>query len=348
MSDDKVALNEVHFYGLSSQSNVYGLTYITYPDGNKKALVASVRGKIVSIEYQTEKGIALTPTAKEVHFTYIPGDAEIVSIDVYNRLPPGKGLVAGISFIKDAGNNPTKFLNIYSAWEPGTEYNLDNIAGKLYQDGVWERVFLLSGSDKQVHIFREDKCLSLKFSEVHEDNFFPEFQDLPSNVLWIDVKHIMNNRRLTAIGCENGYARIALVDTKNNSGTYGQVSISRINCDGYNEILLGTYGQQLLIYKSLKEEMNIETKDNKDEVQDCLSLISSDSKEGKYKLVFERMFLDPVLAMQYIDITHDGLKELMVVSLKGVHVFQHNLQKAAEKCKKKLEELHSSRQKDTG
>ena len=57
-------------------------------------------------------------------------DAEIVSIDTFNKSPPKRGLVVGITFIKDSGDKGSPFLNIYCDYEPGSEYNLDSIAGE--------------------------------------------------------------------------------------------------------------------------------------------------------------------------------------------------------------------------
>lgn len=82
-------------------------------------------------------------------------DAEIVSIDAFNKSPPKRGLVVGITFVKvlstahliyisvyvhsmwllkwlkwwqDSGDKATPFLNIYCDYEPGSEFNLDSIA----------------------------------------------------------------------------------------------------------------------------------------------------------------------------------------------------------------------------
>lgn len=89
-------------------------------------------------------------------------DAEIVSIDAFNKSPPNRGLVVGITFVKvlppvnsqliafvlfffckirssnnkrnalwswqDSGDKATPFLNIYCDYEPGSEFNLESIA----------------------------------------------------------------------------------------------------------------------------------------------------------------------------------------------------------------------------
>jgi hypothetical protein len=44
--------------------------------------------------------------------------------------------------------------------------------------------------------------------------------------------------------------------------------------------------------------------------------------EGQYQLDWQRSFSYPLLAMNRLDITHDGLDEVAVVSLKGLHILQ--------------------------
>lgn len=62
------ALEEVHYCSLQSQSNVYGLAKLFLPHAQHKVLVASLGGKVMSLEFQKS-----TPSSKEVAFTYIPG-----------------------------------------------------------------------------------------------------------------------------------------------------------------------------------------------------------------------------------------------------------------------------------
>ncbi|XP_070570250.1 KICSTOR complex protein kaptin-like [Ptychodera flava] len=441
--ESEIDLSEAHFYNLPSQSNVYGLTSITFPDGSNKILVASLRGKIVCVEYQNERGV-FRPSVKEVHFTYIPGDAEIISIDAFSRSGSGTGLVVGITFIKDAGNNPTQFLNIYSPWEAGSEYNLDSIAQgcfnleldfipyhlyhtEVFCDGSWETVFLLSGGDSQVHVYKEDKFYVMsKFEEIPCEDFFPEFKDLQSNVLWMDIKNVHGEERLTAMGCENGYFKVCVVNPKTVevlrfiSGQHdGAVTSIRVfftedtidmpcieglpsnlpgsdradaketdyhllvshaaeptivyrNCiqnglhqkyiledsekfhgiictcladvdwDGSQEILLGAYGQKLLVYKFIKsikhDEESIATNANEGQT-DCEGASPMMEDDGEYKMVWERTFAHPVLAMQYLDLTNDGLSELSLVSTKGLHILQHDLDKARDRCAQRLKQL---------
>ena len=49
---------------------------------------------------------------------------------------------------------------------------------------------------------------------------------------------------------------------------------------------------------------------------------SSSLLDGEFQLLWQRSFADPLLAMDEVDITGDGVKEIIVVSLKGLHVLQ--------------------------
>uniref|UniRef100_A0AAY5F625 Kaptin (actin binding protein) n=1 Tax=Electrophorus electricus TaxID=8005 RepID=A0AAY5F625_ELEEL len=385
---------EDSFSRFPSQSNIYGLCQA----GDQELLAATLKGKVVSFRYQDVQH-KIRPVAKEVQFTYIPVDAEIVSIDAFNKCPPNRGLVVGITFIKDSGDKATPFLNIYCDYEPGSEFNLESIAQsclnlelqftpfQLYHtelqhgEGLKETVFLLSGHDQRIHLYKENASLH-QFEEQPVERFFPELKDLPSNVLWLDVLSIDSGRRLTAYGCQNGCVGLALVDQKeteilqswrlqqdspvstvllfplklahydSNTSDQHQVieynllvtstiemavvyrdversGVSRPVCladsdqcdavlcailidldfDGQPEVLLGTYGQDLLCYKFQQ---------------------SIGETEGQFQLLWRRSFRSPLLSIIYLDLTGDGLKELAVLTIKGLHILQHSLISTAD------------------
>lgn len=91
--------------------------------------------------------------------------------------------------------------------------------------------------------------------------------------------------------------------------------VADLDGDGSNEIIIGTYGHMLLIYKQS-------------------SLASSDSSD--FQLVFQQRLAQPIYALFCCDIVGDGLKELVVVTLKAVVVFQQNLAVAADRCVERL------------
>uniref|UniRef100_A0A8C1B9G2 Kaptin (actin binding protein) n=1 Tax=Cyprinus carpio carpio TaxID=630221 RepID=A0A8C1B9G2_CYPCA len=217
---------EDSFSRFPSQSNIYGLCQA----GEQELLAATLKGKVVCFRYQDLQR-KIRPVAREIQFTYIPVDAEIVSIDAFNKSAPKRGLVVGITFIKDSGDKATPFLNIYCDYEPGSEFNLESIAQsclnlelqftpfQLYHtevhcgDGSSETVFLLSGHDQRIHLYKENASLH-QFEEQPVERLFPELQELPSNVLWLNVLSIEQNRRLTAFGCQNGSVGLSLVNQK--------------------------------------------------------------------------------------------------------------------------------------
>lgn len=99
------------------------------------------------------------------------------------------------------------YLNIYSEWEENMDFNIDNIAQNClnvelnfvpYQLThtelvLWaedeiinkEIVFLLAGSDGQVHIYREHS--DHLYKEIDNKSCFPEFLKTPSPATWIDI-----------------------------------------------------------------------------------------------------------------------------------------------------------------
>lgn len=44
--------------------------------------------------------------------------------------------------------------------------------------------------------------------------------------------------------------------------------------------------------------------------------------DGQFKLQWRRSFKSPVLSVIYLDLTGDGLRELAVLTLKGLHILQ--------------------------
>ncbi|KAM8835579.1 KICSTOR complex protein kaptin isoform 1-T1 [Synchiropus picturatus] len=400
---------EDSFSRFPSQSNIYGLCQA----GEQQLLAATLKGKVVSFTYQ-ELQQKIRPVAKEVQFTYIPVDAEIVSIDAFNKSPPKRGLVVGITFIKDSGDKATPFLNIYCDYEPGSEFNLESIAQsclnlelqftpfQLYHtevhcnDGSSETVFLLSGHDQRIHLYKENASLH-QFEEQPVERLFPELQQLPSNVLWLDMLSVADGRRLSAFGCQNGCVGLALVDqcgpeilqswqvqfdspisivslfpltceseadlpTGEKVKSYNLLVTSTIEMavvyrdvqecglshsiclpesdqwdavlcalvidldfDGQKEVLLGTYGQELLCYKFRP---------------------SVSKKDDQFELLWRRSFKSPLLSVIYLDLTGDGLRELAVLTLKGLHILQHSLTSTAdlvlERLSKRLSALKPS------
>ncbi|XP_046372680.1 KICSTOR complex protein kaptin-like [Haliotis rufescens] len=520
MGDRGWRWTDAHFCSLPSQTNVYGLTRITDSEGNNKLLVASLDGKVIAVEYQTFNN-RLTPCTKEIQFTYIPGDAEIVSVDVLRRCQGNNGIIVGITFLKLQEDEKeckpaSQFLNLYSASEVGDEANLDIVAQgclslelnfipyqllhtELLDDDSKEMVFLLSGGDNKIHMYRES-FKSHGFQETPSEEFFPEFNNIPSSVLQLSISYLDNyKRRLTVMGHQNGLVQVAYVNVtakevliswstehdspitsirlftaKNHVAcpsfldffneesareeeeqlanynllvtsalepavVYRNVLITGfedilslpnsekfdstlcscvvdIDFDGENELLVGTYGQELLAYKYFEENQHFDTdrkyslsditikagssqsntpshtsstpertlnqleelnkqRHRSDEsnsqatsVKDAQPTRKAKSQEdlfvsghgvkeeqvqleedvqppfnpAGFQLLWQRSFPGPVVGLDRLDIMGDGMDDLVVVTLKGMHILQPDLGEVAEVCRERLRGLCDS------
>jgi len=68
MAEINYLMQEVHYCRLEGQSNIYGLAQFRSSTNENRLLVASMRGKVMSVSFQKS-----VPSSREVHFTYIPG-----------------------------------------------------------------------------------------------------------------------------------------------------------------------------------------------------------------------------------------------------------------------------------
>lgn len=373
------------------------MTNLSMSNGSNKILIASISRKVFSFEYVSTEGF-LKPTVREVTFTYIPSAAEIISIDAFNKSCANDDFVIGITIIKPSSDHKTEtYFNIYSEWEPSAVFNLESVSQnclileldfipyQLYHTTVLlngdieyskEVVWLLSGSDDRIHIFREDR-VNHCYSEVKIEDYFPELMLPPSIVLWMDIQYNSDfTQRVSAYGCECGFMKLSIVNPMHNEilsywtmefdGSISSLclfnlesklkrpefvqgkengnepkpssinllvantsqssfvfmdvarcglsnlhrlqgsrefdavlcsSVADVDMDNNKEILLGTYGQELLIYKYVNK---------------------------LWVLYGQRTFANPIHSLMYVDVTGDGVRELVILSLRGVHILQHD------------------------
>lgn len=117
------------------------------------------------------------------------------------------------------------------------------------------------------------------------------------------------------------------------SSTYDCVTcceIADIDRDGINDILLGTYGQELLVYKFREPKKQ---SDGNAAVQEP-SFLSA---------FWSRSFSYPIINMSLLDMTGDGLDEIAVITTRGMHMLQCNPKLALKQLKSKLFKLKSER-----
>ena len=62
-------------------------------------------------------------------------------------------------------------------------------------------------------------------------------------------------------------------------------------------------------------------------------------ERDSYFLLWEKTFTHSLQSIAYIDLTGDGLKELVVLTVKGLYVLQHNLENSIQLCHQKVKKL---------
>nr|XP_045617862.1 KICSTOR complex protein kaptin-like isoform X1 [Procambarus clarkii]XP_045617871.1 KICSTOR complex protein kaptin-like isoform X1 [Procambarus clarkii]XP_045617879.1 KICSTOR complex protein kaptin-like isoform X1 [Procambarus clarkii] len=219
--DGKHKLNfiDAHFFSLPSQGNVYTLKPLTDAKGFTKILVASLQRKVYCLEYSNGR-----PCMREVPFTYIPGGAEIISIDAVNRSVIQEDFIIGITIIKkdDVSGQQSHFFNIYSDWDLNSDSALDVVSQnclpleldfvpyhlyhtKTKSKNGWEMVWLLSGGDCCIHLYHSDDE-SHSYQEVDGSESFPEFKQMTDITLWMDISYSSDNTRRVSATCGAGGA----------------------------------------------------------------------------------------------------------------------------------------------
>ncbi|XP_018575978.1 KICSTOR complex protein kaptin-like [Anoplophora glabripennis] len=403
---------DAHYFYIPSQGNVYTMTDLKLANGSTKLLVASLKREVFCFEYQDSPTGSLVPTTKEISFTYIPNGAEIISLDAFNKSSTTNEFVIGITIIKNSNESDSleAYLNIYSEWEENEDFNIENIAQNClnvelnfipykllhsflvkWQDDecvTKEFVFILSGSDHQVHVYREH-TLEHVYKEIDNKDFFPEFTKAPSPIIWIDVYYSEDyTERITSYACECGYIKLLKVDTKKNQVVYNFSTrfgnyISRVQIfpedDGMSNFTFEMNGNVKRIgrdekpvshSKSIPNKINLVVintilpavifhnvlefgltdyatlpRHDSTSILTCCEIADIDFDGRKEILIGnsaeEIMLLKhieqkgwcledlkkiaaPVLGLKYLDVSGDGVKELVVLGMKGVHVLQHD------------------------
>ncbi|CAH1110509.1 unnamed protein product [Psylliodes chrysocephalus] len=414
---------DVHVFHTSSQGNIYTIVELPMTNGSTKLLVASLKREIFCFEFQESSSGCLIPSSKEVSFTYIPNGAEIISMDAFSKNCSSNEIIIGITIIKNSSDSEGRldtYLNIYSG-EDTEEFNIENVAQSclnvelnfipykllhtylvIWDDGVINKevVFVLSGSDNQVHVYKENTADHI-YKEIDNQECFPEFCKTPSPVIWIDIYYSSDFlERVTTFACECGYVKLLKVDVRNNKLIYNfstrfgnyisRVYISpendapenklieestmfkeiekkndeskhldkRLNLIVVNTILPGVIFHDILNY-GLSNYSTLPRLDSTSILTCCEVtdidfdgekeiLIGTSSEEiMMYKRDSKKIWwleevkkvTAPILGIKCVDMTGDGVKDLVIFSMKGVQVLQLEHDFLQKVLNKKIEKL---------
>lgn len=100
------------------------------------------------------------------------------------------------------------------------------------------------------------------------------------------------------------------------SGNFDSVLCSHVmdvDWDGEKEILIGTYGRQVIIYK---QGMFVQAYYR--HAHPFLKVTGTQF----YTILWKRQFAYPIYRIVHLDLNRDGLDELIVTTMYGVHIFQ--------------------------
>ncbi|KAI8381032.1 uncharacterized protein BYT42DRAFT_289604 [Radiomyces spectabilis] len=116
----------------------------------------------------------------------------------------------------------------------------------------------------------------------------------------------------------NGLSRGRILPQSNLYDSVLCSHVMDVDWDGEMEILIGTYGRQVLIYKQVAGTQD-------------------------YNVLWRRQFAYPIYRMTHLDLNRDGLDELIVITMYGVHIFQPNMKKTKDRLLKVLQFVESSK-----
>lgn len=88
-------------------------------------------------------------------------------------------------------------------------------------------------------------------------------------------------------------------------------TLADFDFDGRQEILIGTYGEQLLAYKEMKDQT--------------------------WVLIWQKSFNNPIHQLFYTDLTGDGIKDLFLVTLRAVIILQHDYEQVEKIVQARIE-----------
>lgn len=122
---------------------------------------------------------------------------------------------------------------------------------------------------------------------------------------------------------EQGFQFPVLLEQSSNFDCVTCCDIADVNRDGKNNIIIGTYGHTILVYP-----FDIPGPPSANELP-----------SSSIHPMWSKRMCCPVVSIKFLDINSDGLKEMVIVSAKGVHILHCDTKTAIDECVQKLEWL---------
>eukprot|EP00123_Amoebidium_parasiticum_P022924 comp97953_c0_seq1/m.48686 comp97953_c0_seq1/g.48686 ORF comp97953_c0_seq1/g.48686 comp97953_c0_seq1/m.48686 type:complete len:736 (-) comp97953_c0_seq1:150-2357(-) len=234
-------MKELHYVPFPSPINMYGTAAVQVA-GHTHMFAACRDREVLCVGME---GGALSVVEMHLVDLYDKTNAEVVALDALVRARDGAILIA-VTIVKlETANKPEHFkLNIYGSRIGRTTCStadLAAIAGDCQSFSLSfvpfqllhtrcpllqaPDVFLLCGSDHEVHMYSE--TVDQVFESRMVESIMPELHTTPSSVLALEIFYL-GNLRVTALGCRNGYLQTTIIDTK----TMQTVALQSVYMDG--------------------------------------------------------------------------------------------------------------------
>jgi len=144
----------------------------------------------------------------------------------------------------------------------------------------------------------------------------PKSETNPSSPLHLCVTYSLGSSKVFHDIMSAGLSDSMKLPQSNRYDSATCICVADLDLSGQQKLLLGTYGQELLVY--------------------------SQTEEQKWELEWQRSLPAPILSLCQVDMTGDGLKELVVVTTRGVQVLQADLASVKEVTLERLRSLVSA------
>jgi hypothetical protein len=98
----RIRFSDDQFFHLPFQGSVYGMTRISgiVGENDKIVVISSANRKVYAIDYNRSRRGVKQPSIREVPFTYLPADCEVVAVEAFNKSTTSNEFVVALTFIR--------------------------------------------------------------------------------------------------------------------------------------------------------------------------------------------------------------------------------------------------------
>ncbi|RCH91071.1 hypothetical protein CU097_006189 [Rhizopus azygosporus] len=262
-------------------------------------------------EIKTLLALAITESSQVIPLSAAPMQISHVQIHYEGRSQVAFLLscVDGIIHLYTQGTQSDEFIELTSSFffpmlGKVSDHKINILFMHIFDQSTGERVICAGGQNGEILLGFYDKD-----GKEIKTNAIKIFSPITSTLIFQPRSHGQTDELHLVVTCAIEQA-IVYRSIKTNglsvskplplSGNFDSVLCSHVmdvDWDGEKEILIGTYGRQVIIYKQV-------------------------TGTQFYTILWKRQFAYPIYRIVHLDLNRDGLDELIVTTMYGVHIFQ--------------------------